>query len=949
MLSVYRTLSLRYLRRRWVRAVLIVACIVLGVGMLVFTRALNETMNRAGLATVNPMPGVADLVVSNGKLTIPADLAKTLGHIPGVQEAWPRIFEHVKLPGLQNRTVLLMGIDRHEAQKSQGLEITVTLDDKVQKALEALKKFLTTDLKKYLDPATGKFLLRSLQSILDKQTQKVLMDYLDNTASSKSEQELIDLLSRFMVPVLAGEELDRELEVPSQGEGFFELLRRLLPLLPKELKESGEVLLAQRVTVQKNPLSPKVDLIRVGTLRAKGMASALAGNILITDLADAARILGVEKGKVNRIDLTLKPGPGKSKARAEVEKVAKGYGEVRTPEEQNQAIGNVMSGMQTGFALCGLAALVVGLFLVYSVLVVTVAERRHEIGVLLSLGATRRQIRLLFGGEAALLGLAGSLLGIPLGIGLAYLLLQPMQQILSEIFFNIEAKQVEVGIGLIGLALGAGTATAVAAALVPAVIASYENPAEAVRRIAKLPTWRYRAAQVTASGGMIGLGVGFILLRQQLAPRVGTYGGMILVLLGALLAAPLLAAAMARLVRPVAQRCWPIVWRLAADNLVRAPGRTGLVIAALAAGVALVTQTYGTIVSNRGALRDWVQEAIAADLIVTSGSPVGAGGGQTQTMKEPLLEKIRELPGIESALPMRFTHVPFRNTEVLIFAIDAPGTYQIEFKRQAEGRPSEPKSLDLYKTLGETPRTAIISNNFAALHHVGKGDTLRLNSSRGEVRFVVVGTMEDYSWNHGTIFINRQDYKEYWTDSEVNAFDVFVASGSDIGEVRETLLKKLGAENGLVVQTRQELQDRIDDIIERLYGLALVQQFGVMIVAALGVVAALMISVLQRRREMGLLRAIGASRAQVVYSILAEACLMGVIGTIIGFLVGIPLEWYVLKVLILEESGYLFPVYVPWKEGLIIVAVGLVTPILAGLGPALISVRQSIPEAVAYE
>src|SRR5947209_9472452 len=90
------------------------------------------------------------------------------------------------------------------------------------------------------------------------------------------------------------------------------------------------------------------------------------------------------------------------------------------------------------------------------------------------------------------------------------------------------------------------------------------------------------------------------------------------------------------------------------------------------------------------------------------------------------------------------------------------------------------------------------------------------------------------------------------------------------------------------------------------------QQIVVMFVAALGVVTALLISVLQRRRELGLLRAIGASRAQVIRSVLAEASLMGVIGTLIGLLVGVPLQWYALQVVILEETGYSFPVYIPW-------------------------------------
>src|SRR5713101_2413127 len=109
MLSVYRTLSLRYLGRRWVRALLIVASIAVGVATLVATRALNQTMSTAGLAMVNPMPGVVDLLISNGEGTISADLAKTLARVPGVQEASPRIFDKIKLPDLAGRSVLVMG------------------------------------------------------------------------------------------------------------------------------------------------------------------------------------------------------------------------------------------------------------------------------------------------------------------------------------------------------------------------------------------------------------------------------------------------------------------------------------------------------------------------------------------------------------------------------------------------------------------------------------------------------------------------------------------------------------------------------------------------------------------------------------------------------------------------------------------------------------------------
>jgi putative ABC transport system permease protein len=493
------------------------------------------------------------------------------------------------------------------------------------------------------------------------------------------------------------------------------------------------------------------------------------------------------------------------------------------------------------------------------------------------------------------------------------------------------------------LAMAAGIVTAVAAALVPAVSASKENPAEAVRQVAKAPTWHYLIWQVVCTFTLVGLGIGFIILRNRLGFRQGAYGGMVLVLLGALVAAPLVTAGLARLMQPLARRFFPITWRLAADNLVRAPGRTGLVIAALAAGVALVTQTYGTIVSNRTALREWIQEYIAADLIVSAGSPVGAGSTQTQTMKEEVAKQIRAIPGIEEALPSRELLLDYGDTQVKLFSFDAAGQYRME-----KNRNSKASFVELYKVLGETPRAVIVSENFAALHNVKKGDTIVLPVKGEEVRLLVIGLIMDYSWNKGTIFIHRKEYKRLWEDSKVKYFDVFVKDRMDeekVKQIQETLRTKLG----LFVTTRKELQTMIDNMIERLYGIALSLQFVVMVVAALGVVTALLISVLQRKREMGLLRAIGASRSQVVRSFQAEAFLMGVIGTLIGFLVGIPMEWYVLKVLILQESGFLFAVYIPWGFSLVIVAVGLLIPLIAGQGPAMHSVRQRIPEAIAYE
>jgi putative ABC transport system permease protein len=863
MLSLYQTLSLRYLSRRRVRAALIVASIALGVAALVATRALNDTMSKAALASSNPMAGIVDLIVSNGELPIARALADELRAVPGVKAVEPRLYDTAKLSdGAEKRGVLVLGIALAQALKEfEGTQEKVSLSEGSEIAFAA---------------ARGAELFGGPP------------------------------------PVIVGRELER--------------------LLPRDTK---------RLKLEKN--NQVHELLRVGSIEARGDLAALGGHVLILEQETAGRLLGFPPGQVSRLDVVLAPSISAAAIRPSIAAALRGRGQVRTPEEQNQSLQSAMAGMRTGFAMGGIATLIVGMFLVYNALSVSVAERRHEIGILLAVGATREQVGLLFTGEALLMGLVGGLLGIPLGIGLAYLGLQPMQEVLSDMFGTMNSRQVEVTPSILVNALFCGMVAAVLASLLPALQASRERPAEAVRRVPKPPSLHYLALQVAASALLCAAGVVLILLRGHIPQRLGTFWGMGLVLVGALLAAPLFASFAARLLQPLARRWFSLPWRLAADNLVRAPGRTGMVIGALAAGVALVVQTAGVVRSNRQALREWIQDSIAADVIVTSGSPVGSGG-QSTAMDESVGAELRKLPDVEEVLPVRFCKVLLGDVQVSILTTDAGKAYEVEKTRLTKRAEAE-----LYKLLEAEPNAVLVSDNFPPLHGIDVGSTIALPGRFGEVKLKVVGTLTDYSWALGTIVMHRRDYVKNWGDTKVDVFDVYLRAGTDPKAAKERIAARLGAQYDLHPLTRTELQGHIDQMIERFYGIAYAQQIVVMVVAALGVVTALLISVLQRRREMGLLRAIGASQMQVIHSVLAEACLMGLLGTGIGILVGIPLQWYVLRVVILEECGFLFPVYLPWSAGLVISVVALSAATLAGLGPALYAVRQRIPEAIAYE
>src|SRR5262249_20004744 len=157
-------------------------------------------------------------------------------------------------------------------------------------------------------------------------------------------------------------------------------------------------------------------------------------------------------------------------------------------------------------------------------------------------------------------------------------------------------------------------------------------------------------------------------------------------------------------------------------------------------------------------------------------------------------------------------------------------------------------------------------------------------------------------------------------DPLVDAFDIYLRPGSNAEAVRETVARRWGAEQSLVVMSRSELRSLVIDLVRRMDALAYSQEAVIGLVAALGVVTALLISGLQRQRELGLLRAVGASRAQVLRSVLAEAVLMGAVGAVLGLAIGVPLEWYAVRVILQEETGFTFPMRVPWAAAGVVTA-----------------------------
>ena len=335
-----------------------------------------------------------------------------------------------------------------------------------------------------------------------------------------------------------------------------------------------------------------------------------------------------------------------------------------------EPVRDVTGGLELGFDIGGAIALVVGLFLVYNVLSVSVAERRHDIGILRSVGATRGQVAGLFLGEAALLGLLGSALGLPMGWGLGKLTLGPLLGFLSDLFVPMNGASVEWSSSLMLIAVAAGTGTAMLAALIPALQAASEEPANAVRRVPRTGQLRHRVLHLSLILLFVAAGIASVVWRSDLPRRIGVFAGAVLLFVGGLILIPLATELMGRLLRPFVRSVMGLESRLAADNLVRSPGRTGIVIAALAATAGLVLGLAGFIHSTKQTIYTWIDDKIAADLFVTCGGSIDSAS-LTQPMDEHLRDKLTSLPEVESAVGIRFHILDFRERIIFMLAIDA--------------------------------------------------------------------------------------------------------------------------------------------------------------------------------------------------------------------------------------------------------------------------------------
>ena len=677
----------------------------------------------------------------------------------------------------------------------------------------------------------------------------------------------------------------------------------------------------------------------VGLARFGDLGSVAGANTAIFTLPEAQRLSGMPD-ELDQINVLAAPGVGAERLRDRIARALPPTVVARTAsqqaDEQARAIKEGFSFINVALLVFAGIALFVGAFIIFNSFSMTVAQRLREFAMLRTLGASRRQVLGSVVAEALTVGLAASVLGVLAGLGLAPALISLFRVFGADLPAEGTAfRPLTAAAGLL-----VGTLVTLGASLPPALRATRVPPVLALREGAVLPRGRGRRWRTPLALGLAALGVGTIAYAL-----IGDVGGgeRVAGLLGAGAAAIFVGVAItsARLVRPLAslvgrplERARGVTGRLARENAVRNPGRTASTSAALMVGLALVTFVAIFAAGTRGSVDAAIDDTVRAQIVLQNDDgfgPVPAAAAAAAAA----------VPGVAMAAPLKLSASRVRG---------APGTPRVV------GVPSGPRSrvlrLDWKRGSPATlarlgPRDAVVDEDWAADHGIEVGGTLHATTPTGRrLALRVRGAFEDRLNFGGDYVVPAATLRRDYGAREDQYVLVRTSSGFDAATVRDAVGQALeDAFPQVEVLTRDQYKDEQAAQINQVLGLIYVLLALSVIVALFGIVNTLALSIHDRTRELGMLRAIGTSRAQVRRMVRYESVITALIGAVLGSALGV--FFAVLISRPLESEG--FRLSFPVATLAVLLALSVLAGVLAAVGPARRASRLDVLEAVAYE
>lgn len=676
-------------------------------------------------------------------------------------------------------------------------------------------------------------------------------------------------------------------------------------------------------------------------IESEALQQAMGGNVVIADIATAQEVFGRE-GRLDRVDLLVAPDRRDS-VRAELGRMLPPTAAAELPQGRTKQVENMVRAFALNLTALSFIAVFVSTFLIFNTMAMSVVRRRRDIGVLRALGMTRGAVARLWLSEAAAIGMLGSALGLVLGTLLARGALRVVGRTLTDLYLVQQTDSLRLDPFTLAVGAALGLFATLGSALLPALEAGATAPGATLRqgqRIESQPL-PLKALGVAAA---VALALMVASAAWTMTTRIawGGFASAFFAIVGFSLLAPGATLAMSSLAAPIAGRLGGVEAALGARALREAVARASTVVAALTVAVGMLVALHVMVGSFRRTVDTWITQTIKGDLYV---EPVGHRTSGSATVLPPeLVQGARDLPGVAAVDTYRGT--PITMDGLLAFAIG------IDLRVQRDhGHLSFTSGEDAHAVLTRALESGgvLVSESFAHRHRVKQGDVLTLPAADGAARVRVEGVLFDYSTDAGAVLMDAATYERLWNDGRTESLALYVKPGASADSVRMAFVALCGPDRLMHVTPNAGLRRRVLAVFDQTFQVTWALQGIAVLVAVLGVVSTLTALVLQRGREIGMLRANGATRAQVRRMVLVESSLLGLTGSLLGCAAGVALA--VLLVQVINKQFFGWTVRFELEPGIMLQAVALMVVVsaVAGLFPAQLAAGRAAAEAMREE
>jgi putative ABC transport system permease protein len=677
----------------------------------------------------------------------------------------------------------------------------------------------------------------------------------------------------------------------------------------------------------------------VGLIARQGPGRTNNGSFGVLALNVAQELFNRE-GELDQLDLiTIDENPTEEELEETIQQLQQRLGDtysVTLPAARGKRMTQMLQSYQIGLNFMSGIALFVGAFLIYNAFAMTVIERTREFGMLRTVGMTRRQVTGLVLLEAGFLGVLGSFGGLFIGVFLA----RGMTS-LMEVILNQELAGVEVGMSSLIFSWTIGLAVTLFASGIPAWQAGKISPMEALQIRGKseegwvvVHGWKLGVVLFALSAVLLILNPFPYDVQFRLGSMTvfGLFGGAALLI-------PSTVGFWERLNRPALALVFGSSGDLGSRNVQRARQRTTLTVAALMVGVAMVIITRGMTESFARDLKEWIGAYIGGDIYASSSIPLRSDIG----------DRIESVAGVEAVTPIRYLNIEWQQSEGtpedLIFMAIEPASYAQVTRIIFSGDEVSPEeALNALNQGGGVLISSVVAEKF----DLSPGDGIMLRTRAGIKEFQVIAVVVDF-YNQGMVVQGSwNDMRRFYRVNDASTFLIKVAPTHSVSGVMNEIDDLYGQRYRLILEANDAIQARIQLLMDRAFSMFDVMALISIVVGSLGIVNTLTMSVIERTQEIGMLRAIGMTRAQIVRMVLAEAALMGVLGGVLGLFTGAILA-RIIFIGMTTMSGYSLTFVLP-PEGLVVSFIGaVIISLIAAIFPARRAARIAILEAVRYE